>query len=485
MNGSANSAMKFWTLGHAPQTTAVIDAHTGLQKTYGELRSDVERAAAAIPERGNKSLWLLLAQNRYECVVTYLAALSSGNSLMVVDATLKRELLLDLVATYRPDNILASPTEIEFPQYRKTDSGSPNVGPCLWERAHPEDNVAIHPSLALLLNTSGSTGSPKFVRLTLENLQSNAASIAAYLGLTASERPITSLPMAYSYGLSVINSHLLAGACLVLTEHGVLRREFWDSVDQYACTSFSGVPYTYQMLLQMGLLKKRGASLRTLTQAGGRLAETFVRQMRELATERGSKFFVMYGQTEATARISFVPYETPLSKIGSIGVAIPSGSIRLDASGELIYAGPNVMMGYAEGRDDLAKGDELHGVLRTGDLARQDGEGFFYITGRIKRFLKMFGKRFNLDEVEQILQRQFDVPTACFGRDELLMVAIESRGDVAAITAMLRETFGLPNDAVSVATIQKLPRTTNGKIDYQTLAASRADWQAPVEQVAQ
>ncbi len=161
----------------------------------------------------------------------------------------------------------------------------------------------------MLLNTSGSTGSPKLVRLSGQNLQANAVSIVSYLGLTADERPITSLPMAYSYGLSVINSHLLAGATLVLNEHGVLRREFWDSLDRYSCTSFAGVPYTYQMLLQTGLLKKRGATLRTLTQAGGALAETYVRQMNDLARQRGFKFFVMYGQTEATARISYLPFE--------------------------------------------------------------------------------------------------------------------------------------------------------------------------------
>jgi long-chain acyl-CoA synthetase len=327
-----------------------------------------------------------------------------------------------------------------------------------------------------MLTTSGSTGSPKLVRLTLDNLQANAFSVAAYLNLTACERPITSLPMAYSYGLSVVNSHFLAGATLMLTEHGVLRREFWDSVDHYACTSFSGVPYTYQMLLQTGLLRKRGATLRTLTQAGGRLAEPYVRQMNDLALDRGFRFFVMYGQTEATARISYVPFANLRSKAGSIGIAIPNGSMHLDSNGELVYAGPNVMMGYAECRQDLAKGDQLHGTLKTGDLARQDDDGFFYITGRLKRFLKLFGKRFNLDEMEQILQRRLEVPVACLGCDDLLTIAAEtSDQEKSAIVAMLRETFGLPADALKVATVSKLPRTFNGKVNYQALAAEHTE----------
>jgi long-chain acyl-CoA synthetase len=472
-------AANFWKLDHPPERLAVVDVHSGRERTYGELRADVEREATMRPELAagtakpsGKSLIMLLAQNRYESLVAYLAALNSGDALVLVDATLNRELLLRLIETYRPDRICGTATSAEnaFPGYSKRETG--DMGIDIWENENPEAGE-IHQSLALLLNTSGSTGSPKLVRLSGENLQANAASIVSYLRLTADEKPITSLPMAYSYGLSVINSHLLAGATLVLSEHGVLRREFWDSVDKYGCTSIAGVPYTYQMLLQTGLLKKRGATLRTVTQAGGALAEPYVRQMHDVAKERGFKFFVMYGQTEATARISYLPLENLAAKVGSIGVAIPGGTLRVDAeTSELIYSGPNVMLGYAESRDDLSKGDELHGVLNTGDLARQDTDGFFYVTGRMKRFLKMFGKRFNLDEVEQIMQGRFGFPTACFGRDDLLMLAIEAGNENAdAVIAMLSETFGVPKNAVRVEAVGELPRTIRGKIDYQALVS--------------
>jgi acyl-CoA synthetase (AMP-forming)/AMP-acid ligase II len=306
----------------------------------------------------------------------------------------------------------------------------------------------------------------------MDNLQANAASIASYLHLTQAERPITSLPMSYSYGLSVINSHLHAGACLVVTDHGILRREFWDAVDHFACTSFAGVPYTYQMLLQTGLLKQRGATLRTLTQAGGALSAEHIRKMYQLAVDRGFKFFVMYGQTEATARISYVPFEALGAKCGSIGVPIPGGSLETDAStGELVYAGPNVMLGYAECREDLSKGDELHGVLATGDLAEKDADGFFYITGRMKRFLKLFGKRFNLDEVEHIVHRHIGFPVACFGRDDLLMVAIENQQAAAGVEEMLRKHFNLPATSIRVEIVSQLPRNARGKMDYQALAS--------------
>ncbi|HEY8671773.1 MAG TPA: AMP-binding protein, partial [Terriglobales bacterium] len=403
-----------------------------------------------------------------EYLLAYLAALNSGDALMLVDAGLNQELLFKLLATYQPDFVCAMAAELALPGYSKSVEGELTT----WKRKDDRP-VALHESLALLLNTSGSTGSPKLVRLSRENLKANADSIAQYLALSEKEKAITSLPMPYSYGLSVINSHLLAGAALVLTDHGVLRREFWDSVDAHACTSFAGVPYTYQMLLKTGLLKKRGATLRTLTQAGGALAVLHIREMYELALQSGFKFLVMYGQTEATARISYVPFEALNSKVGSIGIAVPNGCMQVDSeTGELIYTGANVMMGYAENRGDLAKGDELGGVLKTGDLARQDADGFFYITGRLKRFLKLFGKRFNLDEIEQIVQARFGFPTACFGHDDLLMVAIEGSGEnIAPVAAMLCETFALPRDSVRVEMMQKLPRTDRGKVDYPALAA--------------
>jgi acyl-CoA synthetase (AMP-forming)/AMP-acid ligase II len=225
------------------------------------------------------------------------------------------------------------------------------------------------------------------------------------------------------------------------------------------------------MLLQTGLLKTKGLTLKTLTQAGGRLDEQFIRQMHTLALARGWKFFVMYGQTEATARISYVPFEKLGSKVGSVGIAIPNGNLSVDdATQELVYQGPNIMMGYAECRADLAKGDELQGVLRTGDLARHDDDGYFYITGRLKRFLKMFGKRYNLDDVENVLARLSAHAVACYGRDDLLIAAVENCENTETIHAIACETFDLPRPAVKVVAMRELPRTPNGKLDYKRLA---------------
>ena len=458
--------MEFWKLPHPDSCPAVIDTRSGRQWTYADLRREVAAHQESLPRLGRKSLGAILARNKSESLFMYLAALRSGSAVILLDAAWKPAVIGEFLESYRPDWVFGGPSEDEFLGFHRSVSGVDG----LMERDDPED-LDLHPDLALLLTTSGSTGNPKLVRLALKNVAANANSIVQYLALTPNERPNTSLPMSYSYGLSVVNSHLAAGGCLLLSDDSVLQRSFWDALDRHCGTSFAGVPYTYQMLLQTGLLKTRGVSLTTLTQAGGRLDERFIRQMYELAQTRGWKFFVMYGQTEATARISYVPFERLGAKIGAVGVAIPDGALSIDdESGELVYSGQNVMMGYAECRNDLANDDELRGVLRTGDLARRDDDGYFYITGRLKRFLKMFGKRFNLDDVEKVIARRCNATVACYGRDDLLQAAVEYSGGVEAIHAMICETFDLPRPAVQVVAMQELPRTPNGKLDYQRLS---------------
>jgi long-chain acyl-CoA synthetase len=468
---SGDTTMEFWRVSQSGEATAAIDAHGGKKWSYADLERDASRIREALPFLGRRSLGFLIANNCYECLAAYLAALNADCALILVDGSLKPALLREVLATYRPDWIHSAQPEFQLEGYRNCAPLEPGL---LVNENHQD--IEIHSDLALLLTTSGSTGSPKLVRLSARNLAANAESIAQYLQLTSEERPITSLPMSYSYGLSVINSHLQVGATIVFTEDGVLQRGFWEAVDQHQCTSFAGVPYTYEMLLQTGLLNKSGSSLRTLTQAGGRLDERYIQQMYDFAIARDWKFMVMYGQTEATARISYVPFEQLGTKIGSVGVAIPNGMLSVDeGTGELVYRGPNVMLGYAECRDDLAKGDDLRGVLRTGDLARQDGEGYFYITGRLKRFLKLFGKRFNLDDVEKTLSRRFEMSVACYGRDDLLMVAVEHCDDSEAFRGAVCEAFDLPRTAVKVIVMKELPRTINGKLDYQRLADPKGE----------
>ncbi len=459
--------MSFWHLDQPADRIACIDHQTRRVWSYGDLLNSVERVKHALPKRCGKGLVLVLCQNSPESLVSYLAALQLRDAVILLDGTLAQQLTEKIIDKYAPDWIFATNREFQFPLYRPT---AVDLNGCLFLRERPRERF-IYSDLALLLSTSGSTGSPKLVRLSYENVTANATSVAEYLCLNYNERPITSLPMSYAYGLSVINSHLLAGATILLTDSSVMEREFWTFFQQDGASSFAGVPYTYQMLLRMGLLKKDLPSLRTLTQAGGQLDRCYIEEIYAIALQRGWRFFVMYGQTEATARISYVPPNRLGSKIGSIGRPIARGAMTVDpSSGELIYRGPNVMLGYAENEADLGKGDELCGQLHTGDLVKKDEDGFFYVVGRMKRFLKLFGQRFNLDEIEAALRQKTGDSVACFGSDDNMFVAVEKTGHKAAVVEILSGMYGLHRTTYQVLCVQAIPHTIRGKIDYPALA---------------
>lgn len=338
---------------------------------------------------------------------------------------------------------------------------------------------AAHPDLALLLSTSGSTGSPKLVRLSVRNLQSNAAAIAQYLALDESDRPVTVLPVHYSYGLSVVNSHLLVGATLLLTSEPVTSKAFWETVREGHATSLSGVPAHYAMLRRLRFERMALPDLRTLTQAGGRMTPDMVRWCAELAVQRGWRFFVMYGQTEAAPRMAYLPPEEALKRPDSIGIPIPGGRIELvDAEGavqalgagygEIIYYGDNVMLGYASQAEDLLLGDVMGGRLATGDIARRDNDGFLYVEGRRSRFIKVAGNRIGLDDVEsQLTACGYQV--AVTGVDDLLMVAYQGLLDEAALLDTLFARYRLHRTRVKLKQVAEFPVSTSGKVLYEQL----------------
>jgi long-chain acyl-CoA synthetase len=432
----------------------------GSRQSYKELAnlsdSIYSMAGAPIPRR---SLVAIECDNSLSSLAGYLGALRNDFPLLLVDAQLSQELRERLYSHFNVPWVWG-----ESSQWKHRPCKSPQV----------------HKDLAVLLSTSGSTGEPKLVKLTQSNLQSNAASIARYLEIDFDERPITSLPIHYSYGLSVINSHLLKGATLLLTSEPITSKQFWNFFRDYKASSFAGVPTTYTMLRKLRFERMSLPTLRVMTQAGGPLDPELIRWFDELARSRGQRFFVMYGQTEATARISYVPPERLFEKIGSIGIPIPDGTIELideEASliteagtiGQLRYSGPNVMMGYAENETDLAANDSQGGCLLTGDLAKRDTDGYFYLCGRLKRFIKIFGNRFSLDEVElQLRARGFDV--AVTGHDDLLIIAI--RGEKLGIDALKTNVplwYRIHHSAIDVVAVENFPMSSSGKILYTEL----------------
>jgi long-chain acyl-CoA synthetase len=452
----------------------LIDGDRDRSWTYAELFAQVAELCEAV-QAPVKKLVFCVADTSFGTVRGYLGALEAGHAVALFERMVETQRLAALIDLYRPDYVLAS-AGVPDPDYRS----HPQVG-ALWVRNRPAAHP-IHPDLALLLSTSGSTGSPKFVRLSLDNLRCNAAAIAEYLEITPEERAIASLPLSYSYGLSVLNSHLHAGGSVVLTSESILQREFWQKFDAQRCTSFAGVPYTYEILERTGMLRVARPSLRTLTQAGGRMRPELVMTLHELMVERGCRLFVMYGQTEATARIAYVPPAVLGAHPDAIGVPIPGGRLQLERDGsvitaprevgELVYFGPNVMLGYASSPADLARGDDLGGRLATGDLGYVDESGYYRVTGRLKRILKLFGRRISLDEVEQDVRTKWGGHAAVVGRDDRMVIFFEGEGDVQAAATRrqaLGEQYSLHVSVIEIRFLPSLPVTPNGKPDYRVL----------------
>ncbi|KAB2351745.1 AMP-binding protein [Actinomadura rudentiformis] len=456
-------------------TARLVDAATGVTLTGATLRARVDEAATGYL-RAPSGLVMARTPISVDAAVRYLGAMAVGRPIALLDPALPATTMHDLVRRYEPAVLLGG-TEAPC-GYRPADL--PALGPA-WCPERPSE-VVPHPDLGLLLATSGSTGSPKLVRLAHAAVLANARSIAAALGIDGGEVAPTSLPLFYSYGLSVLNSHLVAGATVVFEAGGIVSRTFWATVADHGVTSLAAVPAQYEMLRRLRFDPARHPSLRTLTQAGGRLRPELLTDFAARMESVGGRLHVMYGQTEATARMTALPPERLAGKPGSVGPAIPGGRLSIrdgdgeataspQTVGEVVYQGPSVMMGYAERAEDLARGDDLGGTLATGDLGHLDDEGFLYLTGRLKRIGKVFGTRLNLDDVERLARGLGSV--AAVGADDRVIVWAErATAEICRRAApALAEELRLHNTGIEVRGIDRLPLLANGKVDYRALEA--------------
>jgi len=460
-----------WNFENTSEAVAAID-DSGAALSYRQLADE----GRALAERvGGRCLVFCLCQNDFGSLIGYTAFLNHQIVPALLPAELDAELLRSLLDSYRPRYVWAPETAGVTGGVRYAAFGYR-----LTETPYAEP-IELFPELALLLTTSGSTGSPKFVRQSYQNIRANTDSIVEYLRLTAAERPITTLPMHYTYGLSIVNTHLDVGATLLFTRYGIAQKNFWAFCREKKATSFAGVPYTYEMLDRMRFTRMELPSLRTLTQAGGKLLPGLHEKFAWWCWETGRQFIVMYGQCEATARMAYLPWEHGMDKIGAMGIAIPGGRFELiDANGsvitkphvngELRYYGDNVTLGYASGAEDLLKGDERGGVLDTGDIAQFDDDGYFSIVGRKKRFVKLFGNRVNLDEAERLLKAKFPyADLACGGRDDRLVIYGTDEALLSRMHVYLSEKTGLHPSGFVVKAVKTIPKNDAGKTLYVEL----------------
>lgn len=457
--------MTFFLESGKDRSTAVIE--DGVHYTYATLRNHIESYAASLHNSGPVGI---VMTPRFHSIAFYLACLAARRPVIVLPATSTLSYLTKLTETFHVSNWLVPQ---QFGEITAPFTAASLTPEHLLIRTDLE--TAFNPDLALLLPTSGTTGNPKLVRISFENLRFNTEAVSNELDISPSDRAITSVSMGYAFGLSVLHTHLHRGASLVLTSHPLTSRSFWTTARETSVTAFSGVPYSYELLLKFGKNWLEEGDARSFTQAGGKMNVERVQAIGELANKFGATFRVMYGQTEATSRMSIGALEDWQVAPDAAGFALRGSSFAIEPTAEdpnmpeIVYKGPNVSMGYALGKDHLGFGNSNEGVLRTGDIGRLDSDGRIYVEGRKSRFAKINGLRINLDDLERFLNR-----TSAHGEVAVVesggRILVCSEGEVSAtdtpFAEILQETFGIHKSVVKYLVVPEFSRTGNGKIQY-------------------
>ena len=453
-----------------PGKVAVID-DSGYSLTYAEVCGTVAGfAALALP----RCVVFCLCESCAGSLVGYLALENNGQVPLLLSAGLDRELRESLADAYAPSYYWA-------PAEKAPEIGGEVIfeayGYALLKTGY--EPYPLHEQLSLLLTTSGSTGSPKLVRHKYGNLEANAENVAKVFGWTPEEVGICDLPMNYTMGLNVINSHLAAGASVLMVKANLMDPDFWEFIKVNGGTSFCGVPFSYEIMRRIGFDKMELPALRTLAEGGGKLTDRMFRWLAEDCRKKGRRFCATFGTSETSARMAFLDPACALERIGSIGKAIPQGELFLldetdggdgTVTGELGYRGPNVTMGYALCREELTKGDEFCGEYHTGDIARRDADGFYYIIGRKGRFLKLFGMRVSLDESERLLKTQFPgVEWVCTGDDKRMTIFTTEGSLREQVIPFISAKTNLHHSAFRVCVIDAIPRNEYGKVKFAAL----------------
>lgn len=448
--------------------TAIMDGY-GNRFSYGYLEELAKEYGAVIESR---SLVIILCDFEIDTLAFYYCMLVNHIVPILVDAKLDTEMLGELMERYQPQYIW-KPMESESAALLKK-------GKHILERLHDEA-IAIHKDLALLLSTSGSTGSSKLVRLTYANLLGNVRAFAEYTELQKDDVTITTLPFFYCYGLSVIHTHWYVGAAVCITDWPMTSEKFWKLFRESRITNFATVPYHYEILDRINFAGQDYPELRFLMEGGGKLPEDKQSFWGNILNSRNIRFYIIYGQTEGTSMLSGIPYRRVSEKLGSVGLAFTGSTAEINQAdeigvGELVFYGDSVSMGYAEKAEDLTKGDENKGILYTGDLACIDAEGYIYLKGRKKRFVKMLGVRISLDEMENIIRLNFPGwNIVCAGEDNHIAIFYENEINENKLIRFCENKFLIRKKMIEVKRIKEIPRNPYGKVKYSEIQNAKAD----------
>ena len=454
------------------EAIAAIDSQ-GQQLTYGELCDFAVQAEHLMPSR---SLLLLLVENNVGGIAWTIGNICAGNVPLILNAHLDETLYKRLYELYLPPFVCV-------PEAMADNYGYERVITCYGYTLLRTGNEAclMNDELSHLLPTSGSTGSPKLVRHKYENIEAAALNISTFFQLSEKDRPLMVLPLYYTMGLSMVFSHFYVGATVLITNLSMTDRQFWKFIKEERATSFTGVPFSFEILNMMRFFRMDLPDLTLLTQGGGHMPKELNLKFAAFCRDNGKQWIATYGQSECTARMAWLPPKWAIEKVGSIGIAVPNGELSLIdmdgnpitalyTEGEMCYRGKNVTMGYADSREDLLLGDERHGFIRTGDLAYFDEDGCYYIVGRMGRFLKLFGMRIGLDECENIIKSKFPgLECACTGNDEKMLVYLTDENYMNQVKEELVSRLKLVASSFEVRVINEIPKNEAGKILYASL----------------
>ncbi|MDC7290714.1 AMP-binding protein [Blautia schinkii] len=462
----------FLGLDKQDRNKLAVKDNEGNQLTYGELSAEVAMISKLLKPR---SIVFILCKNTVGALVGYLGFIEGNAVPLVLCSGIEIGLLDSLLNEYTPAYLwIPSEMVVDFDYPVEFDK----YGYSLLRTRN--EIYPINDQLQFLMTTSGSTGSPKLVRYKKGNLEANAKNVAKAFGWTVDERPICDLGMQYTMGLNVINTHLYVGATILLTTYNLMSSNFWDYIRDEKATNFTGVPFSYDIFYRLHFEQMDLPYLTTLSEGGGKLTNARFIQLAEYAQKNKKRFIASFGTTETSARMACLPAELALYKPGSIGRAIPEGElflideegnelIEIEAEGEMCYRGPNVTMGYAINKEELLNNDDFNGEYHTGDLARRDADGCYFVTGRKSRFLKLLSYRVSLDQCERLVQEEFGIECACIGNDHRMDIFITDESKKKYVLEFISKKTNLFKTLFKVFVIDYIPRNDSGKIRYKEL----------------
>ena len=452
---------------------AIIDKEYS-DLTYKKVLTETDKIRKKIKKR---SLILIVSENSLGSLLAYIFCIINNHVGIIVDLKTTKQNILKIFKDYQPNYIFISKKNNSI--FKKVCSEKYIFFDQSLMKNKLTKEKKMNTNLSLLLSTSGSMGSIKFVKLSTSNLKYNTDSIINYLRINKKDSAITNLPISYSYMLSIINTHFEVGGSIVISKYSLVEKKFWETLKNSKITSFNGVPYTYEMLSRIGLKNIKIDTLKYLTHAGGKLENDKLKEIIKFCKKNNLKFFSMYGQTEASPRISYLKPEFSQKKIGSIGKGIPGSKMYIIDNtgkkilkpfvvGEIICEGKNVFMGYSKDYNDLKNANEENYKLKTGDLGYFDKNGFFYITSRISRIAKIFGNRIDLGALESLMsQKSYKV--ACLSDNKIVFIFIEKKYNKTNLINTISKITNLSINSFELIKLKHLPRTANNKISYNEL----------------